>query len=86
MWLMWAYRCLFPFFTRSHCLDIKRIGLVDRRGDFGSVASGPNNNSQTIHCGDIETNYTMEKAMTVKRQANMVRNYGTKLPEELQSK
>lgn len=66
--------------------DIKRIGLVERREDFATVASGPNNNSQTIHCGDIETNYTYEKAKSVKLQADMLRNYGSKLPEDLQSK
>ncbi|PFH32199.1 FAD Malate-dehydrogenase (MDH-FAD) [Besnoitia besnoiti] len=60
--------------------DLKKIGLVERRPSFAVVASCPRNNSQTIHCGDIETNYTIEKARTVKRQADMLRNYATKLP------
>ena len=32
-------------------------------------------NSQTLHLGDIETNYTFEKAKGVKRSADMVRKY-----------
>ncbi|CBZ51022.1 putative malate:quinone oxidoreductase [Neospora caninum Liverpool] len=60
--------------------DLKKIGLVERRPSFAVVASCPRNNSQTIHCGDIETNYTVEKAKIVKRQADMLRNYATKLP------
>ncbi|ESS33806.1 FAD Malate-dehydrogenase (MDH-FAD) [Toxoplasma gondii VEG] len=60
--------------------DLKKIGLVERRPSFAVVASCPRNNSQTIHCGDIETNYTVEKAKIVKRQADMLRNFATKLP------
>jgi malate dehydrogenase (quinone) len=70
--------------------------LIERRDDFGTVASGALSNSQTIHCGmfsklnhisliciigDIETNYNINKATLVKRQADMLRNYATKLPE-----
>ncbi|MFW2373194.1 MAG: FAD-dependent oxidoreductase, partial [Gammaproteobacteria bacterium] len=39
------------------------------------VNSLSSNNSQTLHCGDIETNYTLDKALKVKRAANMLRNY-----------
>lgn len=61
--------------------------LCERRSDYGLVASHAKNNSQTIHCGmyscyigDIETNYTPETAIKVKRCADMLRNYLTKLP------
>jgi len=41
------------------------------------------NNSQTIHCGDIETNYSLEKARSVKRTAEMIGRYAELLdPEE----
>lgn len=65
----------------SSFTNLKRIGLIERRDDFGTVASGALSNSQTIHCGDIETNYNINKATLVKRQADMLRNYATKLPE-----
>eukprot|EP01056_Protomagalhaensia_sp_Gyna25_P004762 Protomagalhaensia_sp_Gyna_25__4761@NODE_472_length_3341_cov_88_813749_g164_i1_p2_GENE_NODE_472_length_3341_cov_88_813749_g164_i1NODE_472_length_3341_cov_88_813749_g164_i1_p2_ORF_typecomplete_len291_score33_31Mqo/PF06039_15/5_3e57DAO/PF01266_24/7_5e13GMC_oxred_N/PF00732_19/0_00011Lycopene_cycl/PF05834_12/0_00077FAD_binding_3/PF01494_19/0_00085Thi4/PF01946_17/0_0014NAD_binding_8/PF13450_6/0_0028Pyr_redox_2/PF07992_14/0_0025Pyr_redox/PF00070_27/0_0069FAD_oxidored/PF12831_7/0_014K_oxygenase/PF13434_ len=60
--------------------DLKRVLLLERREGLAKVTSGPNNNSQTIHCGDIETNYTPQKAATVQRLANMLRNFATKLP------
>lgn len=60
--------------------NLERIALIERRSDFAMVASAGTNNSQTIHCGDIETNYTFEKAQTVRKQADMLRNWATKLP------
>lgn len=39
--------------------DLRKLALVERRGGVGLVQSHPKNNSQTIHCGDIETNYTL---------------------------
>ncbi|KAL8430086.1 hypothetical protein ACSSS7_006142 [Eimeria intestinalis] len=66
--------------------NIKRLALVERRPAFGIVQSNPRNNSQTIHCGDIETNYTIQKARLVKRQADMLRNFATKLPPAMRDK
>ncbi|WP_295539076.1 FAD-dependent oxidoreductase [uncultured Thiohalocapsa sp.] len=60
--------------------DLKRLLLVERRERPAQVNSHAHNNSQTIHCGDIETNYTLEKAAAVKRTASMIVNYATKLP------
>ncbi|XP_026190125.1 uncharacterized protein LOC34617845 [Cyclospora cayetanensis] len=66
--------------------NLRRLGLVERRSAFGVVQSNPRNNSQTIHCGDIETNYTLQKARVVKRQADMLRNFATKLPPSVRDK
>ena len=60
--------------------DLKRLLLVERRERPAQVSSHVHNNSQTIHCGDIETNYSLEKAAAVKRTASMIVNYATKLP------
>jgi len=54
---------------------VRDIGLVEKYGDFGLVNSAATMNSQTLHFGDIETNYTLEKARKVKRSADMVRHY-----------
>lgn len=67
-------------YSLAHFTDLKRLGISERRANFAEVASSAKNNSQTIHCGDIETNYTLEKARKVKRQADMLRNFITKLP------
>jgi malate dehydrogenase (quinone) len=60
--------------------DLKRLLLLERRERPAQVNSHAHNNSQTIHCGDIETNYSLEKAAAVKRTASMIVNYATKLP------
>ncbi|GFE52730.1 hypothetical protein BaOVIS_001340 [Babesia ovis] len=63
-------------------IDIKRIALCERRSAYALVASHVKNNSQTIHCGDIETNYTPETAKKVIRSANMLRNCLSKIPQD----
>jgi malate dehydrogenase (quinone) len=62
-------------YTLSKYTDIKNIGLIEKYSDFGLVNSASTKNSQTLHFGDIETNYTFEKAKSVKRMADMVMRY-----------
>jgi malate dehydrogenase (quinone) len=54
---------------------------VERYGQLAQVNSKASSNSQTIHCGDIETNYTLEKALKVKRTADMIERYAALLAE-----
>lgn len=56
--------------------DIKNIALVEKYEGIATLNSKGTANSQTIHCGDIETNYTFEKAKKVKLTADMVVKYG----------
>lgn len=62
-------------YTLSRYTNISDIGLIEKYEDFGLVNSAAANNSQTLHFGDIETNYTIEKATSVKRMADMVMKY-----------
>ena len=62
-------------YTLSKYTDIRNIGLIEKYSDFGLVNSASTKNSQTLHFGDIETNYTFEKAKSVKRMADMVMKY-----------
>jgi malate dehydrogenase (quinone) len=62
-------------YTLSKYTDLKNIGLIEKYSNFGKVNSAPTMNSQTLHFGDIETNYTIEKARKVKRYADMVKLY-----------
>ncbi len=55
--------------------NIKRIAIVEKYSKLAQVSSLSSNNSQTLHCGDIETNYTIEKAVKVQRAARMLFNY-----------
>ncbi len=62
-------------FELARYTDLEQILLVERYGELAQVNSRATNNSQTIHCGDIETNYTLEKAVRVKRTAEMIVHY-----------
>jgi malate dehydrogenase (quinone) len=62
-------------YTLSKYTDVKNIGLLEKDSDFGMVNSASTKNSQTLHFGDIETNYSFEKAKSVKRMADMVMKY-----------
>jgi malate dehydrogenase (quinone) len=62
-------------YTLSKYTDIKKIALIEKYSDFGLVNSASYNNSQTLHFGDIETNYSIDKARSVKQMADMVMKY-----------
>ncbi len=55
--------------------DIESVALFEKYPSIAQLNSNGRNNSQTLHCGDIETNYTFEKAKKVKRTAGMLLNY-----------
>lgn len=62
-------------FALSRYTNIPRIALFEKYKDVAEVNSHHNNNSQTLHFGDIETNYTLEKAGHVKEAAEMLVRY-----------
>jgi malate dehydrogenase (quinone) len=62
-------------YTLSKYTNVKNICLIEKYSDFGLVNSASTQNSQTLHFGDIETNYTLEKAKSVKRYADLVMKY-----------
>jgi len=62
-------------FELARYTDLQRVLLVERYSQLAQVNSKPTNNSQTIHCGDIETNYSLDKAVRVKRTAEMIVHY-----------
>jgi malate dehydrogenase (quinone) len=68
-------------YLASRYTDLKRIGIIDKYAAPARVNSLSSNNSQTLHCGDIETNYTLEKALKVQRAANMLKNYAVRQPD-----
>ena len=71
-------------FAAAHYSSIRRIVLIEKYPGLARTNSAATHNSQTLHCGDIETNYTLAKALKVKRAAGLVANYATRLaPDEL---
>ena len=73
-------------FELARYTDVTRVLLVERYDQLARVNSRATNNSQTIHCGDIETNYTLEKAIRVKRTAEMIVHYADLLAPEVRER
>ncbi len=63
------------FYELAKYTDVKKIALLEKYECLAKLNSKGTSNSQTIHCGDIETNYTVDKAKSVKRTAKMVEKY-----------
>jgi malate dehydrogenase (quinone) len=55
--------------------NIEKIAVVEKYEGIATLNSKGTSNSQTIHVGDIETNYTLSKAAITKRTAKMVEKY-----------
>lgn len=70
-------------YTLATYTNIKKIALIEKYAKAGQVNSRASNNSQTLHVGDIETNYTLEKVKHVYPAAMMVARYGEKLDPSL---
>lgn len=66
-------------FAAARYSSIRRIVLIEKYPGLARVNTAATHNSQTLHCGDIETNYSLAKALTVQRAARLVVNYATRL-------
>lgn len=62
-------------YTLSNYTNLNRIALIEKNPEVALGNSHKTSNSQTLHFGDIETNYTLEKAQKVKLAASLVKNY-----------
>lgn len=62
-------------YTLSNYTNLQHIALIEKEADVALVNSFTNSNSQTLHFGDIETNYTLAKAEKVNAGASLVKNY-----------
>ncbi len=63
------------FYELAKYTDVKKICILEKYEDLATLNSKATSNSQTIHVGDIETNYTLEKAKITKRTAKMVEKF-----------
>lgn len=62
-------------YVLSRYTNVQRIVLLEKYPSLAQVNSHKDNNSQTLHYGDIETNYTLDKATKVKHAAAMTARY-----------
>ncbi|MBL6989246.1 MAG: FAD-dependent oxidoreductase [Bacteriovoracaceae bacterium] len=63
------------FYLSTEYSNLKNIAIFDKNSREGAVNSHRVMNSQTLHFGDIETNYSYQKAQRVNAAANMVKRY-----------
>ena len=73
-------------FVLARYTTLRHLTLVERHAQLAQVNSRASSNSQTIHCGDIETNYTLEKALNVQRIAGMISRYASLLPPDVRER
>jgi len=62
-------------YTTAKFTDIESIALIEKEPEIAAINSHHTNNSQTLHFGDIETNYTLEKPEEVKEGAELLAGY-----------
>ena len=63
------------FYELAKYTTTKNICLLEKYEDLATLNSKGSSNSQTIHVGDIETNYTLDKAKITKRTAKMIEKF-----------
>ncbi|MGM0518024.1 MAG: FAD-dependent oxidoreductase [Campylobacterota bacterium] len=63
------------FFELAKYSNVNSICMLEKYEDLATLNSKGTSNSQTIHVGDIETNYTFDKAKITKRTAKMIEKF-----------
>ena len=63
------------FYELAKYSTATKICLLEKYEDLATLNSKGTSNSQTIHVGDIETNYTLSKAKITKRTAKMIEKF-----------
>lgn len=72
------------FYELAKYSTAKNICMLEKYEALATLNSKGTSNSQTIHVGDIETNYTLEKAKITRRTAKMIEKFC--LQHDLQDK
>lgn len=73
-------------YVASRYSSIEKILVIEKYNKVAPLNSDSINNSQTLHFGDIETNYTLEEATHTKAAAERVIRYTEKLPRSERAK
>jgi len=63
------------FYELAKYTNVQSLCLLEKYEALATLNTKATSNSQTIHIGDIETNYTLEKAKVTKRTAKMVEKF-----------
>ena len=63
------------FYEVAKYTNIQSVCMLEKYEALATLNSKGTSNSQTIHVGDIETNYTLDKAKITKRTAKMIEKF-----------
>ena len=63
------------FYELAKYSSASKICMLEKYDALATLNSKGSSNSQTIHVGDIETNYTLDKAKITKRTAKMIEKF-----------
>ncbi|PIP86468.1 FAD-dependent oxidoreductase [Candidatus Campbellbacteria bacterium CG11_big_fil_rev_8_21_14_0_20_44_21] len=74
------------FYMLAQYTNLSKIALLEKYNKVAQVNSKGKNNSQTLHVGDIETNYSPEKTKAVRSAAMMIPSYVRRLHPDAQNK
>ena len=63
------------FYELAKYTNVEKVCMLEKYEALATLNTKGTSNSQTIHVGDIETNYTLEKAKITKRTAKMIEKF-----------
>ncbi len=63
------------FYEMAKYTNVKSLCILEKYEALATLNTKGTSNSQTIHVGDIETNYTLEKAKVTQRSAKMIEKF-----------
>jgi Predicted dehydrogenase len=69
-------------YVLSNYTSMKKVLIIEKYSKLATLNSNSRNNAQTLHFGDIETNYTLEKSKETKKQADLVVRYSKLISKE----
>lgn len=74
-WVTWSSLA----YTLTAFTDVKKVIQIEKESSLWAVNSKSTHNSQTLHEGNIESNYNRPKAEKVSKKANMLKKYFSKV-------
>lgn len=69
-------------YALSKYTNLHKLALLEKYQELAHVNSHFNSNSQTLHFGDIETNFSLEKATSVKEASSLLAGFVEKFAKD----
>lgn len=69
-------------YVLSKFSNVNNIVLIEKNGKLAQESTSSRSNAQTLHIGDIETNYSLEKVLETKVASELIQKYTDTLPDQ----